>query len=230
MKKIVNMFQRAKHIASNMVKSIGRPQYSLYVYFGVPGSGKTTFAAWIAKKVLKKQGQVWSNVPIKGTIKLNPVTDIGQTLITDGHVIIDEAGVEYNNRDFKSFSKEATYFYKHHRHYRVSVHLFSQGFDDMDKKLRTLATSLFVVKKSLIPFMIRRYRISKKVGINELTKEICDEYYKVPFSSRWIFSPALWDMFDTYSIKNLPEKDWEKWSEAEITERARAKDENEKEN
>jgi len=217
--KVESVALRFSEVAKSMVASIGRPQYSLFVYFGVPGSGKTTFAAWIAKRVLKRRGRVWSNVPIKGTVKLNPVEDIGRVLIQDGHVIIDEAGVEYNNRDFKTFSKESTYFYKHHRHYRVTVHLFSQGFDDMDKKLRTLATSLFVVKKSLIPFLIRRYRISKKVGINELTKEICDEYYKVPFSSKWIFCPVLWDMFDTYSIKTLPEKEWEKWTEIEVNER-----------
>jgi len=155
--------------AKMMAKSIGRPEYRFYIYFGVPGSGKTTYAAWIAKSVITKGGKVWSNVPIKETIRLNPMEDIGQKLIRGGHIIIDEAGCEYNNRDYKNFSKASTYFYKHHRHYQTTVHLFSQGFDDMDKKLRTLATHLFVIKKSMIPFMIRRYQISKKVGINELT-------------------------------------------------------------
>lgn len=194
-----------------MLKSIGKPKYKLYVYFGVPGAGKTTMAAWIAKRVLKKHGDVWSNVPITGTYKLDPAIDIGKYMISNGHILIDEAGIEYNNRDFKNFSRESTYYYKHHRHYKTTIHLFSQGFDDMDKKLRTLATTLFVVKKSLIPFFVRRYEISKRVGINELTKDICDEYYKRPFSSRYIFCPALWDMFDTYSVKELPEKEWEKW-------------------
>ena len=86
----------------------------------------------------------------------------------------------------------------------------------MDKKLRTLATSLFVIKKSLIPFFIRRYQINKKVGINELTKEICDEYYKVPFTSKYIFCPVLWDIFDTYSIDRHPEKEWQTWQTEEI--------------
>jgi len=199
-----------------MIKSLGKAEYHLYVYFGVPGSGKTTFAAWIAKRIIKKGGNVWSNVPIKGTMKLNPVEDIGKTLIQDGHVIIDEAGVEYNNRDYKAFSKDSTYFYKHHRHFRTTIHLFSQGFDDMDKKLRTLATRLYVVKKSMIPFFIRRYQVSKKIGINELTKEICDEYYKVPFSSKRIFAPVLWNMFDTYSTKELPNKTWSNWKQEEI--------------
>jgi len=209
MKKIT---KRIIEIIVAMIKSIGKPQYKLYVYFGVPGSGKTTFAAWIAKRVLKKGGEVWSNVPIKGTYVLNTETDIGHYMIEGGHVIIDEAGIEYNNRDFKTFPRPALHFFKHHRHYKTNIHIFSQGYDDMDKKLRTLATSLFVIRKSLIPFFIRRYQISKKVGINELTKEICDEYYKRPLSSKYIFSPATWHMFDTYSIKELPGKFWKTWN------------------
>ena len=199
-----------------MGKSIGRPVYSLYVYFAPPGHGKSTYAAYITKRVLKKGGKIWSNVPIKGAIKLDTAEDIGKNLIQNGHVIIDEAGIEYNNRDFKTFSKESLHFYKHHRHYQTTIHLFSQGFDDMDKKLRTLATHLYVIKKSLIPFFIRRYQISKKVGINEMTKDICDEYYKVPFSSKYIFAPVLWDMFDTHSIKELPEKEWSTWKHDDI--------------
>jgi len=73
----------------------------------------------------------------------------------------------------------------------VDVYIFSQGFDDMDKKLRVLATSLYVVRKSLIPFFVYRYRISKRVGINELTKEICDEYFKVFLRRKYIFAPLL---------------------------------------
>jgi len=207
---------RVKHVLKQMVKSIGRPHYGLYIYFGVPGAGKSTYAAYITKKVLKKGGNVWSNFPIVGAMKLNPIDDIGKNMISDGHVIIDEAGCEYNNRDFKSFSKDSTYFYKHHRHYRTTIHLFSQGFDDMDKKLRTLATHLFVMKKSIIPFCISRYQIAKKVGINELTKEICDEHFKVPFSTRWVFCPVLWDMFDTYSANELPEKEWEYYKKNDI--------------
>ena len=195
----------------NMLKSFKAPAYTFDIYFGVPGSGKTTFAAYLTKKVLKNGGSVWSNVPIKGAYILNPKEDIGKTMIENGHIIIDEAGLEYNNRDFKNFTQDATYFYKFHRHYKTSVHIFSQGYDDMDKKLRTLASRMYVCKKSVLPFMIKRYTISKKVGVNELTKEVCDEHYRVPMSNKWIFAPSLWSMFDSFSCKILKEKQWEKW-------------------
>lgn len=183
----------------------------LSIYFGVPGSGKTTFAAWLTKRDLRRGGKVWSNVPITGAYVLDPKEDIGQYMICDGRVIIDEAGIEYNNRDFKKFSEESLYFYKYHRHYELAVDIFSQGFDDMDKKLRTLAQRLYVVKRSLIPGFVYRRQIRKKVGINEYSKEIIDEYEFVPFTRRYLFGPLLWKSFNTISRKQLIEKNWPKW-------------------
>lgn len=192
-------------------KAKSKQKHILSVYFGVPGSGKTTFAAWLAKKDLKHGLNVWSNVPITGTMQLDCQKDIGKYMICDGRVIIDEAGIEYNNRDFKNFSKEQLYFYKYHRHYELAVDVFSQGYDDMDKKIRTLAQRLYVVKKSIIPYFIYRQRIGKRVGVNELTKEIVDEYYFVPFGRTYIFSPLLWGMFNTISRESYPDKEWKRW-------------------
>ena len=207
----LKLFKRIGHVSWQMLKARKRPSSNFYVYFGVPGSGKTTYAAYITKKALKAGEKVYSNVPIKGALQLDPLADIGHVDISNGHVIIDEAGIEYDNRNSRNFPKAATYFFKFHRHYRTNVYLFSQGYDDMDKKLRTLATSLFVVKKSYIPFCIRVYQIFKRVGVNDLTKDICDEYFKKPFSGKRVFTPPLWDMFDTYSAKELPEKEWSEW-------------------
>jgi len=203
---------RVWEIIKLTLKSFKSPEFRFTIYFGVPGSGKTTLAAYLSNKIIKKGGRVWSNVPISGTYKLSPKDDIGQVMIENGTIMIDEAGLEYNNRDYKKFSQESTNFYKYHRHYKVSVNIFSQGYDDMDKKLRQLATTLYVVKKSILPFFVKRYMISKKIGINDLTKDICDEYFRVPFSGRYIFSPVVWTMFDSYSKTPLPEKQWELWS------------------
>lgn len=183
----------------------------LTIWFGVPGSGKSTWAAWLTRRDLKKKRKVYSNVPITGAYKLEPEKDIGKVNIVNGRVIIDEAGLEYNNRKFKTFSDEATYFYKYHRHYQCAVDVFSQGYDDMDKKLRVLAQRLYVVKKSFLPWFVKRREIGKRVGINELTKEIIDEYYFKPFTTKYIFCPPLWKTFNTISRKEFPEKPWETW-------------------
>lgn len=210
------------------------------VYFGVPGSGKTTFAAWLTKKSLKesriitlcrkrpenlvcklilksrfwkRREEVYSNVPITGAYRLEPQKDIGHVMITDGKVIIDEAGIEYNNRSYKSFSPESIYFYKYHRHYETSVDVFSQSYDDMDITLRRLAQNYYVVRRSLVPFCVVCQRILRRIGVDEQTHQITDLYkFGWPvIDTRRIFSPPLWRMFNSYSRKELPAKQWERW-------------------
>ena len=185
------------------------------MYIGVPGSGKTTFAAYLVKKRRKKAKRkkcsdlVLSNTPIKGAYKITK-SDIGNYMIQDCLLIMDEAGIDYNNRNFKTFSDDETYFYKFHRHYNVDIAMFSQDFD-VDVKLRKLATRLFIVQKSFIPGFIKRRQITKNVGIDSNTKQLIDEYRYVLFGSRYIYAPKLWKLFDSYSHKNLPIKEWEKY-------------------
>jgi len=195
------------YIAEFVIK---KPPVRFDIYFGVPGSGKTTFAAKIAKKAIKNKQKVLSNVPIKGTFKVEK-SDIGHYQIDNCHLIIDEIGVDYNNRRFKSFTDEEVYFFKHHRHYRVHVYGFSQGYNDMDLKIRTLATRLYVVTPSLIPFFIKKKRIKKRIGIDDLTKQIIDEYKFFFLGHRYIFAPAVWKMFKTEDAKELPSKEWEQY-------------------
>lgn len=216
-----------------------KTRHVLNVYFGVPGAGKTTLAAYFTKKAnkqawpitlaqkypcklsalilrskfFKRKVPVYSNVPITGAYQLDPQHDIGKYMIVNGKVIIDEAGIEYNNRNFKTFPPDAIYWYKYHRHYECSVEVFSQSHEDMDITLRRLAQNFYVVKKSLIPFCVVFRKIYRKVGIDEHTHQIVDMYYFRPLGigSKWIFSPPLWKLFNSYSRKELPHKDWALW-------------------
>jgi len=181
------------------------------VYFGVPGSGKTTFAAYLARKDLKRKQRVFSNVPITGAFQMDCKNDLGKFQIVDARIIVDEAGIEYNNRKYKELDQASIKFLKYHRHYQTAIDFFSQSHEDMDITIRRLAQKYYVVKKSLLPFFIVRKAIGRRVGIDENTKQIIDEYYWKPFGSKWIFSPPLWKCFNTLSREDLPEKEWVKW-------------------
>ena len=177
------------------------------IYIGVPGSGKTTFASWIAKRDLKRKLNVYSNVPIVGTYQIEK-SDIGRYLIHNGSLIIDEAGVSYNNRkSVKTMTEEEIKFYKFHRHFNVDVHIFSQALD-VDVTLRRLASEIYLVKKSFIPFCIKRKRILYRIGIDKETRQLRDEYYYQLFGSRLIFSPKLWKMFNSHATYELPKIDF----------------------
>lgn len=185
------------------------------IYYGGPGSGKTTMAAWLAIKYQKAGYSVFSNVPIKGCFILDK-SDIGRYSIPSGSfVIIDEAGVEYNNRDFaRNFSgsglskKSGQTFsplewWKKHRHEGCEVAVFSQGFDDMDLKIRGLASHYYIVRRSLLPGMISVRAISKAPRIDKDTHQPIDMYDYLPLGRKFIFKRPCWPYFDSFDKMDL---------------------------
>lgn len=190
---------------------------SLSIYYGAPGSGKTTFAAWLAAVSFKSNIPVYSNVPILGTMSIDR-SDLGKFSITDGLVIIDEAGLEFNNRNTNSFSRSSgeqnlLEWFKKHRHEGCEVVVFSQGFDDMDKKIRTLATNLYLIRPSLIPGCIVRKTIRKRPGIDEYTHKPDDLYDIVRFSGKRIWARSVWNTFDSFDRMDLPVKMFHRYGE-----------------
>ena len=223
----------------------------LTVYFGLPGAGKSTFAAHLAKECLKESfvvrflrshcdkypifnkwleagrigifnlriaTPVYSNVPIAGAYEIDANTDVGFYMIRDGKLIIDEAGIEYNNRAYKSMSKEIIKWFKLHRHYRMSVDVFSQSFEDMDITLRRLAYRYYLVQKSAIPNVILCRRIYRRVGVDPMTHQIVDQYdFGLPFfDTRRIWAPHYYKMFDSYDAPELPQKEWSTYTAAQV--------------
>ena len=123
---------------------------SLYTFYGAPGCGKSTLASYFAKRALQQGITVYSNLPIVGCYHFEK-DDLGKYLMENCLVLWDEVGVDANSRNFKAnFTKENIKWLKYHRHENAMVMVFSQGFDDMDKIIRTLSTEMYVVRKGLL--------------------------------------------------------------------------------
>lgn len=175
---------------------------SIDLYFGVPGAGKTTWAASLAHKALKRHRPVFSNVFIKGCYQYDK-TDLGKNLIENALVICDEAGLEFDNRKM-SMHDDEIYFFKYHRHYQNDVVFFSQGLD-VDIKIRKLAQHLYLLTPSILPGFVLRKAIDRKVGIDD-NGQIIDKYNFRPFIAggySWIWAPKFRKYFNTLERKPL---------------------------
>jgi zona occludens toxin (predicted ATPase) len=183
------------------------------IWMGLPGAGKSTMAAWLAYKHLKNGYVVYSNFPIDGCRILDLKKDIMKYNMENALILIDEAGLEYDSRDWKAFSKSSTEFYKTHRHYRLRICLFTQWWDDVDKKIRMITNKIYVVRKSLIPFFVKTKEIIGFVGISD-QKDIVMQYdYKSFFlgGTRYYFILNARKLFDSWSHPELPSKAWDHW-------------------
>ena len=160
--------------------SIKKPSFN-YV-FGTPGSGKTTFLAWIARLCAKDHKRIYTNVRSLSVTGADIVyidkNQIGTYDISDGVLLLDEASIDYNNRLMRMTHKEIEFF-KYHRHYNLTVYIFSQSWDDADVTLRRLATNYFLVRKSFLYFLNKHIvvkAIRKVLFIKEDDRQIVDGY------------------------------------------------------
>lgn len=182
---------------------------ALYSFYGAPGTGKSTLACWMARKAIANGITVYSNMPIVGCREFSK-SDLGVWNMENCLVLWDEVGVDANSRNFKSnFTQDQIKWLKYHRHEGAMVMIFSQGFDDMDKIIRTLSTDSFVVRRGLFNTITYK-RIAKRPDIDEITHKPDDIYSFVPFSKKRIYARSAWKYFDSYSRLGLPDK--ESWN------------------
>lgn len=190
------------------------------MWFGVPGSGKTTMAAFITKLRKKKNIPVYSNVEISDNYILDPLADLGVYSMYNGGeggtVILDEASIDgFDCRDYKTLPETAKKFFALHRHECCEVHVFSQAID-IDKKIRDRAVCCYYLQRSIIPWHVSYRRIKKVITINE-EKQMLDGFEFVPFSHHLVFSRPLWKMFDTLDRSLCPtkQKNWIRYGDKE---------------
>ena len=152
------------------------------IYFGNPGCGKTTLAVRTAYKICHKYkrskksvyNHIYGNFESK-FITYNDLVGLGSwTFPSKSLVLVDEAGIQYNNRKFKTMPQELISWFKLHRHYKCDVLFYSQSWEDIDVTIRRLADELWYVKK-LGPFTLLR-KVYKSVQIDDTTHQIIDGY------------------------------------------------------
>lgn len=185
-------------------KLICRPGNDFKQIFAPPGSGKTTLAAKIVKDANKNNKKVFANVPIITAYEFD-LSDLGKYDFSNSVIIIDEAGSKVGNRNWhNNLSNEQIEALKLHRHDNIDIYLFSQAYDDVDKKFRELTTQLLMLNKSKLPFFVSATAIKKTMQlINgqilqffEIDKPNCFRFFVVD----------KWAYFNSYQSKKLPTK------------------------
>lgn len=195
--------------------------YKLYLIFGKKGSGKSTRLVQLAlkyttsSKYRRKGYVIYSNMPdlaVLGARYIDP-KQLGFFIPAQNSVVlIDEVGMVWDPRDFKSFKPEWRDFFKLQRHYKLIVYLASQSFD-VDKKIRDLTDGMYLQTNFLRVFSLGR-QIKRKIVLTESEADRpsqISENLKFTFLSGWSLTliPKYTKFFDSHIVPELPDMPYE---------------------
>lgn len=183
------------------------------LYFGSPGSGKTTFLTSDCMAYHKIGFPVYSNYALPFAFKFTK-DDIGTYQFPpDSVLLFDEGSLNgFDNREYSKNFKDSNKlsYLKLLRHYRNRMIFSNQGFDELDKKIRTLTVCYWLVRK-VGPFAFAT-RIFKRVIVDDITHQIIDGYF-FPRTLSLLFRPSVTrivrirkytDYFDSFEAPQLP--------------------------
>lgn len=202
-----------------------KEQYDVTCIVGLPGTGKTSTAQLIVIDYLEQGKSVWSNVPLAGAYQVDideigtfdwAVKNLDGTLKRGGVLIIDEAGLVANSRDWKGFPKPFLEFMKLHRHYQMDVYFLSQG-NDMDISIRRLSSRWFKFCKCRIPLIghnfVNMIPVESDLMIENGEWKIKYIPHDSFFEIKRMGIHKSWGLFDSYSVPEKPLKEFKTWAD-----------------
>lgn len=179
---------------------------------GNRGEGKSTLLCMLAQRFIKQKHDVYCNFEIQGTYYFD-VSQFGKVNFPVFSVImIDEASILYNSRNFKNFDIGITTWIKECRKHHCMLVIASQNYNDTDKVLRDESNYLYILSK------IGNFTIGKRI-VNKLVLVPSsngnqgymgfDLYYAGLLSkgSRIVcYRPFYYRFFDSWQLTHKDEK------------------------
>lgn len=196
------------------------------LYFGLPRCGKTTTAVAHTFRAASKKRHVYTNIPfvyerlpskLRPYIHVVPNSYFGRYDMSNGLLIIDEASIYADSRQFAKFPTELVEFFCLHGHYRIDIELYCQIYSRVDSTIRMLAERVYWIKKPLFTGFLRSkiYRVPYGIaftpppeGTHSKYGDIVEGYCEPSIWGR-MFAQQIWRMkyykyFDSYQAPPLP--------------------------
>lgn len=118
--------------------------------------GKSCVLQQIINDLYQKNINIWSTRPFEFARKIS-ISDLGHydfniNGVQGGVLILDELGIDMNNRNYKEIDRDILEFFKLYRHYKLQIYVVSQGID-IDITVRRLINSWYILERKTIDFL-----------------------------------------------------------------------------
>lgn len=192
--------------------------YECVLIYGKPGTGKTVDIVHNCLRDLREGWTPYANIHLNiPGVRYFDTKDFGKFKFEPhSRVYIDEVGIVWNSRDFKSFDKTKREFCKLYRHNQISLYLYSQS-NDADITLRRLCSSEYIMSKFLYWTVKRKLKKQLKIlppeqcnnADEQLINYLEKESLLTPGAVQIYYQPTYYGYADTYEMPPLPEYPYE---------------------
>lgn len=194
---------------SNALLGRKNTEYGITFVAGQIGSGKSTYAVREAQRHLKKGWIVYSTDYIQGCYRLD-VSELKEKCAEKNSLlIIDEASLKMNARDFAKTKLELIAYFKLSRHWHNKIILISQTFTDTDKQIRDLSTKVLFMRKVLNGVISMPVRVHGDVTIGQDGQPTMG--YTLGHLAPPIFLPRYYKYFNSFGDVSRPVLDRIPW-------------------
>lgn len=182
--------------------------FTLNFIFGKKGAGKSLYMVKLMRRYLRRGYTVYSDISVNlpGVVPIKADDLADHWPVEYSAIFLDEAGLLFDNRSFKTFKKGHTEFFKLQRKCRTVVWLNSQSFD-IDKKIRDVTDRMYLQSRFLVWTICRpiarTITLTEPDGDNE--SRVADKLkFKSFFSWKWTFIPRFTKYFDSFELPYRP--------------------------
>lgn len=179
--------------------------YTLDIFFGRKGCGKSSTLQRLAKKYHKLGWHCFcddGNTLQPFVIPIKAKSIYKYRFPPNSIIFIDEINLLWDNRKFKDFPDGLQYFLRMQRHKKIKLIMFSQTYD-CDLKIRNLADRLYICNKFARVFTFCKAYVKKPVVLTseQTTTEarISDDFIPLPFwCNTFTFIPRWIKSYDSF--------------------------------
>lgn len=184
--------------------------YKLIFIFGKKGAGKSTLMVRCMLRDLKHGWNVYTDIQdcIVPGVRIINSSDLAK-FVPDANsaLYLDEVGIAFDNRSYKTFDAGLRDFFKLQRKYKCKVVMNSQSFD-VDKKIRDVTDSM-ILQTAIGNVLTLSRPIRRSVTLCEATAQadsrIADNLkFESVFRWRIYFMPKYFKYFESFNAPVRP--------------------------
>lgn len=179
----------------------------LIIKYGFPGVGKTVDIVRESIRAVRKGRKVYTtaeDITVPGVLKVNP-NDYGKYRLNgDCVLLLEEAGIYFNNRNWKNLDHIIEYS-KLHRHDKCRIIIYSQSPEDTDVTLRRLRQEAWDMKKYMGCWSVQRKIICENTIVKSTNEDGqsrgsygSNQRYSLGF--KVYYQPFYYGFTDTHSM------------------------------